>query len=66
MGDDTSLFNLLFLGGALLLVLLTGLTGAGVGRRSRAIKPAEGQRTATIGMLIWLGLLGLACYLIFG
>jgi len=47
---------------ALVLVLLTG---AGIGRRNPG-KPAEGQRTATIGMLIWLGLLGLACYLIFG
>ena len=64
MGEETSLFNLLFLGGALLLVLLTG---AGIGRRGgRLGRPAEGQRTATIGMLIWLGLLGLACYLIFG
>ena len=62
MGDETSLFNLLFLGGALVLVLLTG---AGIGRRSRG-QPAEGQRTAAIGMLIWVALLGLACYLIFG
>ena len=65
MGEGTSLFNLLFLGAALLLVLLTGTRATRTGGRSRR-EPAEGQRTATIGMLIWLGLLGLACYLIFG
>lgn len=65
MGEDTSLVNLLFLGGALLLVLLTGTRMTRAGRRSRR-EPAEGQRAATIGMLIWLGLLGFACYLIFG
>ena len=62
MAEDTSLFDLLFLGGALILVILTG---AGIGRRSRSSKPAEGQRMATFGMLIWLLLLGLAFYLIF-
>ena len=63
MGEDASLIDLLFLGGALVLIILTS---ARIGRRDRSSKPAEGQRTATIGMLIWLLLLGLALYLIFG
>jgi hypothetical protein len=65
MGEGTSLFNLLFLGAALLLVLLTGTRVPRTGGR-RPREPAEGQRAATVGMLIWLGLFGLACYLIFG
>jgi hypothetical protein len=63
MGDDASLIDLLFLGGALVLIILTS---ARIGRRGRSSKPADGQRTATIGILIWLLLLGLAFYLIFG
>jgi hypothetical protein len=52
----------LFVAGALVLVIVTSV---GVGHR-RYGKPAEGQRTAVVGILVWLGLLGLALYLIFG
>lgn len=36
------------------------------GRHGPARKPVEGQREAVIGILVWLGLLGFALYLIFG
>ncbi len=64
MGDETTLIDILFLGGALLLILLTSVRMGG--RRRRSSRPAEGQHAATIGILIWLLLLGLALYLIFG
>jgi peptidoglycan/LPS O-acetylase OafA/YrhL len=63
MGDESSLVDLLFLGAALVLIVLTSVR---VGRHGRAHKPAEGQRAATIGILVWLGLLAFALYLIFG
>lgn len=63
MGDESSLIDLLFLAAALVLIVLTSVR---IGRRGRASKPAEGQRTATIGILVWLGLLAFALYLIFG
>jgi peptidoglycan/LPS O-acetylase OafA/YrhL len=63
MGDESGFVDLLFLGGALVLILLTS---ARLGRHGRGRKPAEGQRAATIGILVWLGLLGFALYLIFG
>lgn len=63
MGDESSFFDLLFLAGALVLIIATS---AGFGRRLRGNKPAEGQRAAALGILVWLGLLGFALYLIFG
>ena len=63
MGDDSSFIDLLFLGGVLVLIVLTSVRA---GRRGRTRKPVEGQRIATIGILVWLGLLGFALYLIFG
>jgi hypothetical protein len=62
MGDEAGIVDVLFVAGALVLVIVTSV---GVGRR-RYGKPAEGQRTAAVGILVWLGLLGLALYLIFG
>jgi peptidoglycan/LPS O-acetylase OafA/YrhL len=62
MGDESSFVDLLFLAGALVLILVTS-TGL---RRRRGSKPAEGQRAAAVGILVWLGLLGFALYLIFG
>ena len=63
MGDEFSFVDVLVLGGVLVLIVLTSLR---VGRHGRTRKPAEGQRAATIGILVWLGLLGFALYLIFG
>lgn len=63
MGDESSFVDLLFVAGALVLIIVTS---TGFGRRRRGGKPAEGQRTAAVGILIWLGLLGFALYLMFG
>jgi peptidoglycan/LPS O-acetylase OafA/YrhL len=63
MGDESSFVDLLFLAGALVLIIATS---AGFGRRRRGGKPAEGQRAAAVGILVWLGLLGFALYLAFG
>lgn len=62
MGEQPGIVDVLFVVGALGLVIVTSV---GVGHR-RYGKPAEGQRTAAIGILVWLGLLGLALYLILG
>jgi len=60
---DEGFFDTLLLVAGLALILLTFMRFS---RRRPGSKPAEGQHMATIGMLIWLGLLGLALYLIFG
>ena len=62
MGEQPGIVDVLFVAGALVLVIVTSV---GVGHR-RYGKPAEGQRTAAIGILVWLGLLGLAPSLILG
>ncbi len=62
MGEQPGIVDVLFVAGALVFVIVTSV---GVGPR-RYGKPAEGQRTAAIGILVWLGLLGLALYLVFG
>jgi hypothetical protein len=61
MGEQPGIVDVLFVTGALVLVIVTSV---GVGHRRHG-RPAEGQRTAAIGILVWLGLLGLALYLIF-
>jgi peptidoglycan/LPS O-acetylase OafA/YrhL len=63
MGDESSFVDLLFLAGALVLIIATS---TGFGRRRGGGKPAEGQRAAAVGILVWLGLLGFALYLAFG
>jgi peptidoglycan/LPS O-acetylase OafA/YrhL len=64
MGDGAGFVDLLLLGGALVLVALTSVRYGH--RHGRMRKPAEGQRAAAIGIMVWLGLLGFALYLIFG
>jgi len=47
-------------------LVLIALTTLGVSRRrSGSQRPVEGQRMATVGILIWLALVGVAVYLIF-
>jgi peptidoglycan/LPS O-acetylase OafA/YrhL len=63
MGDGVGFVDLLFLGGAVALMVLTSVR---VRRHGRMRKAPEGQRAAAIGIMVWLGLLGFALYLIFG
>jgi hypothetical protein len=62
-GSGSALLDTIFLLGGLALILLTGMRFS---RRHSRGKPMEGQRAATIGIVIWLALLGVALYLIFG
>ncbi|HZP34928.1 MAG TPA: hypothetical protein VFE48_00400 [Methylomirabilota bacterium] len=61
--DESTLIDILVLAGALVLIILTSVR---MGRRGRSGTPPEGQRAATIGILVWVLLLALALYLIFG
>jgi hypothetical protein len=61
-GDNATLDTIFLVVGAV-LILLTGLR---VSRRRSDKKPMEGQRTFTIGILVWLALMGVALYMIFG
>jgi hypothetical protein len=63
MDDASTLVDTIFLVGGLVLLVLTGLR---MSRRGAEYRRAEGQTAATIGILVWLGLLGVALYLIFG
>ncbi|HME97335.1 MAG TPA: hypothetical protein VKN16_24280 [Methylomirabilota bacterium] len=61
-GDNATLDTIFLVVGAV-LILLTGLR---VSRRRSDKKPMEGQRAFTIGILVWLALMGVALYMIFG
>ena len=61
-GGDPTLDTTVLVVGAILIVL----TGLRLSRRGGEKKPVEGQRAATIGILIWLALMSVALYLIFG
>lgn len=63
MEDGYAIIDTIFLLVGLLLILLTGMR---VSHRRSGKKPMEGRRAATIGILVWLGLLGVALYMIFG
>jgi hypothetical protein len=63
MGADSATVDTIVLVVGAILILLTGLR---VSRRRSEKKPVEGQRAATIGILIWLALMGVALYMIFG
>ena len=60
--DNPSLDTIFLVVGAILIVL----TGLRLSRRRGEKKPAEGQRAAVVGILLWLALMGVALYLIFG
>ena len=61
-GDNATLDTIFLVVGAV-LILMTGLR---VSRRRSDKKPMEGQRDFTIGILVWLALMGVALYMIFG
>jgi hypothetical protein len=62
--EGSGFLDTIFLMAGLVMILLTTLRLSR--RRSRSRRPVEGQRMATVGILIWLALLGVALYLIFG
>ena len=63
MDDASTLVDTIFLLGGFVLLVLTSLQ---MSRGGGEHKRTEGQSAATIGILLWLGLLGVALYLIFG
>ena len=63
MDGDSATLDTIFLVVGAVLILLTGLR---VSRRRSEKEPAEGQRAAAIGILIWLALMVVALYMIFG
>ncbi len=64
MEDGFAFIDIVFLVGGLAVIVFTGVRVSR--RRSGGSRPVEGQRMATVGILIWLVLLGVALYLIFG
>ena len=63
MEEGSTLLDTIFLIAGLVTILLIALRLSG--RRSRSRRAVEGQRMATLGILIWLALFGVALYLIF-
>ncbi len=63
MDDGSTLIDTIFLLGGFVLIVLTSLR---MSRRRSERRGGEGQSAATVGILLWLGLLGVALYLIFG
>lgn len=63
MEAGSHFLDTIFLIAGLVMILLTTL---GVSRRrSGSRRPVEGQRMATLGILVWLALVGVAVYPIF-
>jgi hypothetical protein len=54
--------TILLIAGLVVMVLTTLRLSR---RRSGSRRPVEGERMATLGILIWLALVGVALYLIF-
>lgn len=63
MEGDSAILDTIVLAVGAVLILLIGMR---VSRRRSESKPVEGRLAATIGILIWLGLMGVALYMIFG
>lgn len=63
MDDTGPLLDTIILLAGLALIVLTGLR---ISRRRSEKKPLEGSNAALIGILLWLGLLGVALYMVFG
>ena len=61
-GGNATLDTIFLVVGAVLIVL----TGLRLSRRRSQREPVKGQRAATIGILIWLALMAVGLYMIFG
>ena len=63
MEDSAALVDTIILVAGIALILLTSLR---VSQRRSTSKPTKGQTGALVGIVVWLGCLGVALYLIFG
>ena len=63
MDDSVGLIDVILLVAGIALILLTSVR---VSRRRSSSKPVKGQTAALVGIMVWLGCLGVALYLIFG
>lgn len=63
MEEGSHFLDTILLIAGLVVMVLTTLRFSR--RRSGSQRPVEGQRMATLGILIWLALVGVALYLIF-
>jgi hypothetical protein len=63
MEHSAALVDSIMLIAGIVLILLTSLR---VSRRKSRRKAATGQTGAVVGIMVWLGCLGVALYLIFG
>jgi len=63
MEDSAALVDTIILVAGIALILLTSLR---VSQRRSTGKAVKGQTGALVGIVVWLGCLGVALYLIFG
>jgi hypothetical protein len=63
MEDSVALVDSIILVAGIVLILLTSLR---VSRRRSTRKAVKGETGAIVGLVVWLGCLGVALYLIFG
>jgi hypothetical protein len=63
MEHSAALVDSIMLIAGIVLILLTSLR---VSSRKSGRKPVKGQTGALVGIVVWLGFLGVALYLIFG
>ncbi len=63
MEDSVALVDSIILVAGIALIVLTSLR---VSSRRSTGKPVKGQTAALVGIVVWLGCLGVALYLIFG
>lgn len=63
MDESVALVDAIILVAGVVLILLTSVR---VSRRRSGGKPVNGQTAALVGIAVWLALLGVAIYLIFG
>lgn len=63
MDESVAMVDAIILVAGVVLILLTSVR---VSRRRSGGKPVKGQTAALVGIAVWLALLGVAIYLIFG